>query len=330
MNQELDNETTLRRYLLGNVSDEERQQIELKMISDGTFFEQVCALEDDLIDEYVCDKLSPEEREEFQNWFLSTPEGVEQVRLATGLRAAALATLPAQSAAASLSVPEPSSQQRGALAYWRSGISMSRYAIAGMAAICLVIIIWMAVARGRLQSQLNELRAQQSPSAAHEAELEEQLSAERARNADLVEEIQRGEGRRAELEQQLAALHRSEKSNGGQSTVASMVLMPGRIRGTAESHTLSLGPDAARVQSQLILARNDYASYRASLITADGREIWTQSSLRAQNRGGRSIVQVSLPVEILFSGDFSLTLQGAAADGSYEQVGNYYFKAVKK
>lgn len=329
MSQNWDNEAMLRRYLLGSVSDEERQEIERWMLMDGAFFDQLCALEEELVDEYVFDRLSPEDRDKFQKSFLSNPEGVEQIQFATNLRTAARSTPPAQ-IPASLNVAGPASRRPGVLPYLRPKVSVSRYAFAAMAAVCFLIIISMAIVLGRLQTQLNQMRLQQPLSTVQEQELQEQLDAEKARNAELAEELRRDEARRAELEQQLARLNRSDKDRPEQFTVASLVLMPGRVRGGPGSRNLVIGPGISRAQLQLILTRNGYALYQATLKTVDGREIWSKTSLEPLRRMGRDMVQVSLPVEILSTGDFSLSLQGAGANGNYEEVGTYYFSVTKK
>lgn len=328
MSEEENNEIILRHYLLGDVTAEDRQQIEQRMLTDGTFFEQLCILEEELVDEYVCEQLIPEEQEKFRNGFLSTTEGVEQVKLATNLRALALATLPAPSAPAARSLSEPASQPRP-LVYGRSNISINRRTIWAVTVIGLLVIAALAIRLGRLQSQLNQLR-QQPLATAHEQELQEQLAAERTRNAEMAEEFKRGEARRAELEQQLAALSHPEKGEPGHSSLASLMLVPGRLRGAEASRHLVIEPGTPRVQLQLILTRNVYAVYRVSLKSADGRELWNQSSLLPHARRGRKMVEANLPAGILFTGDFSVALQGSIADDNFEEVGNYYFSVTKK
>ncbi len=64
----------LRRYLLGSLSEERRELIETKLLSDRDFHEELEAAEDDLIDEYLSGKLSEQERQQFEAIFPSTPE----------------------------------------------------------------------------------------------------------------------------------------------------------------------------------------------------------------------------------------------------------------
>ncbi|HEU4509289.1 MAG TPA: CHAT domain-containing protein [Pyrinomonadaceae bacterium] len=72
----------IRSYLLGEGDEAEREAIERMILTDEELFEELLAVEDEVIDEYLNQKLSPEVRARFENYFLSTPERVEQVQFA--------------------------------------------------------------------------------------------------------------------------------------------------------------------------------------------------------------------------------------------------------
>lgn len=75
----------LRRYLLGGLSAEEEESIERDYFVNGDRFEELQAAEDDLIDDYVADLLSTEDRARFDERFVST-EQLERVEFARSLR----------------------------------------------------------------------------------------------------------------------------------------------------------------------------------------------------------------------------------------------------
>jgi CHAT domain-containing protein/tetratricopeptide (TPR) repeat protein len=64
----------VKRYLLKQLSDPEQQEIELRLLTDDDFSAELDAAEDELIDEYLANELSPDERERFEQNFLTTPE----------------------------------------------------------------------------------------------------------------------------------------------------------------------------------------------------------------------------------------------------------------
>src|SRR5262245_37473132 len=67
-------ENTLRRYLLGDVSPDERQEIEVWLMSVDEAYDILVAAEDDLIDESLNGKLKKTDLEQFNSFFLAAPE----------------------------------------------------------------------------------------------------------------------------------------------------------------------------------------------------------------------------------------------------------------
>jgi hypothetical protein len=330
MEKELNNKTAIRRYLLGDISDEERQQIECRILTDGEYFGQVSVLEEELVDEYVRGKLSAKEQRKFEYYFLSNSEGVEQVRLATDLRTYALKTRPSESRHPGAERVEPTVRQFRLLDYFRPGVSVNRYALAVLILLFLLAGSWLIINLRQSQNQVAQLRAQSPVATAREQELQERLAEQQARNDRLVEDLKREQDQRAKLEQELLATKGSQKNSQEQNTLAAIILTPGRVRGSSNSSKLVIRPTVERVQFQLVLRADSYDSFKASLKTGNGQVVRTSAPLKAQSLGRRKVVQVSLPANLLSSGDFLLQLQGTAGDGNYEEAGNYYFRVVKE
>ena len=51
----------IRRYLLGEVDDGTRAEVEQRLLSDGEVFEELLVAEDEIIDDYAGGRLDPEE-----------------------------------------------------------------------------------------------------------------------------------------------------------------------------------------------------------------------------------------------------------------------------
>src|SRR6266851_9848305 len=64
---------TMRGYLLGNFSDEEKARLEERFLSDGAYFEQLCAVEEELIEAYVHRELEGSDRKCFEQYFMESP-----------------------------------------------------------------------------------------------------------------------------------------------------------------------------------------------------------------------------------------------------------------
>src|SRR5262245_57822202 len=61
-------------YLLGAAAAEEQMAVEERYLSDQDFFEQVVAVEKELLDDYARDRLSTSERELFERLYLAHPK----------------------------------------------------------------------------------------------------------------------------------------------------------------------------------------------------------------------------------------------------------------
>lgn len=73
-------EQVLNRYLLNELSEEERERIEERLFTDQTFIEQVETAEMRLVDRYVLGEISADERARFVSQYLPVPEHARRVR----------------------------------------------------------------------------------------------------------------------------------------------------------------------------------------------------------------------------------------------------------
>jgi CHAT domain-containing protein len=73
-----EDDNRIKRFLLGEVTAEEEAQIEDRLFADATFVQQLGVVEQELIDDYLCDRLTAEERARFEKHFLATRQRPEQ------------------------------------------------------------------------------------------------------------------------------------------------------------------------------------------------------------------------------------------------------------
>jgi hypothetical protein len=76
------------RYLLGTLPEDEQARLEEEYFRDDAAFDEVLALEDDLLHEYAQGGLTPSERQGLEQRLLRTPEGRERLERARALLAA--------------------------------------------------------------------------------------------------------------------------------------------------------------------------------------------------------------------------------------------------
>lgn len=80
-----DDDEQLRGYLLGRLDEEERSRLEERLIREEDLFETAEAVEADLLDDYVHDRLAPEERKQIAFHLASSPRVRERLALIRGL-----------------------------------------------------------------------------------------------------------------------------------------------------------------------------------------------------------------------------------------------------
>ena len=90
------NETELRAFLLGNLSEEARAGIEDRFLADEDFAAQLELADDELIESYLRGELSAGDEHRFRNAFLSQPRRRERVLAMKAVLAVANTEAPVQ------------------------------------------------------------------------------------------------------------------------------------------------------------------------------------------------------------------------------------------
>ena len=76
----------VRLWLLGLLPEQDSRSLEERLITDSGLYEEVFIVEEELIDDYIADRLSADERKAFESYFMNSPERQEQFRIANALR----------------------------------------------------------------------------------------------------------------------------------------------------------------------------------------------------------------------------------------------------
>src|SRR5215204_2304497 len=64
----------IRRYLLGQFTEAEQEQLELQLLTDQSFVEEFDTTVDEITDQYVSGELPAGERQQVEKYFLKAPE----------------------------------------------------------------------------------------------------------------------------------------------------------------------------------------------------------------------------------------------------------------
>jgi hypothetical protein len=289
----LPNDQFLLGYLLGELSEQESVELEGQYFANSDTFEHLCALEDELIDRYVCGELSMRDRERFEKRFLSSPKQLQKIEFARSFF--------------QYVAKAPPHRERT----WR-GITQWRFALP-KPAILVPAALALAAAVGSGSWWLWRM---QSPT----------------RTGGLQTQADRTRPAAAGGEQPALTRQQGPSTSGQQSKglVVALLLTTDLTRGDARQTTLAIPSNSSWVELTANLEPDTYKSYRCELQTVDGHLIWSQEAAEARSGTSGKSVLVRIPAERFASRDYVFTLSGRTAAGKFEVVGEYAFRAVRR
>lgn len=316
----LEDDSAIKRYLLGELTEEDQQALEERLMTDSGYFERLQLLEDELVDDYARGTLTPGEETKFDSFFLRTPDRCQKLRFASALKRYVSTATPAKDS-------EPVRNDPRVMSSWQL-LKLSlfgRNPLLGysLAAALLLIVLggaWSVDRYRRLQDQVEGITTQNSITA---EELARRLGEQRARSAQLAEELEHERRRRALLEQAPGALNLKPAPL----PIVSFVLTPGLVRGSASTNRVTVSSDTSLISLQLPTTGVDYKSYRAGLYNDNHAEILIRNMLKAS--ADKTVVVLNLPAETVSQGDYYVKLTGITSDGDTQNLGNYHFRVIK-
>jgi len=303
------NMTLIRRYLLGETTEDEREQVERLLLTNQVEFEDALILEDELADDYAQGLLSESERLSFESNYPVTEDRRQKIWFARMLRLHATGTINP--------VRTPPERYWLRAANWVRGIynaSPRRFAGAYACAFVLMVVLSLFLVQrtAKLKTNLEKEQDRGREISEKSSQLDAQLLAE-LKTAD-------------QLRRRLTEEASHPNSASGRFVVGvSIELTPGISRGAESIPALLVPQDAIIVEIDLKVLHRDYKEFRAELYDSAGREIAMQDRLQTVKGNTGILVPFKYPAEILPSGNYKLQL--TAVDGNQKSVvlGNYYF-----
>jgi hypothetical protein len=290
------------RYLLRELPEDQVEEIEQRYFTNEDSFDELRRVEAELIDSYVAGELEPDQREKFEQLYLSIPEGRKRIQFAEALHVKAL-QMP-KSAVAFSGFRKWSTVQLLAAA-------LAVFAIAG--AWMVRELIHLRAENQSAQKKILQLQKKsddlQKQSDAKIKELTKELD-----SAQMVEDVKPPQ-----------PIHGKQP----QPTFLAVLMNPGVSRDASGMQTISLKRGVDFIRFELKLDRDPFPAYRVSLQTADGEELWNLGMLKAIMTGSGKTVKFDLPSGRLDQRDYVLLLQGKSAGTKFENVSAYPFRVKK-
>lgn len=135
----------IRQYLLGTLDPKSNDLLEERLLTDDDLLEEVSAMENDMVFEYLTGGFPEQEKERFVNYFLSTPERQRKLKFFGALKQG-LEKLPAESDAVL-----PRSWKRFLPAFLRGDGLWPQLSLATVAVLLIFGVAWLVPGwRGRM------------------------------------------------------------------------------------------------------------------------------------------------------------------------------------
>jgi hypothetical protein len=238
----------MNKYLLHELTEEEREAMEEKLFLDTKFFEQLESAETQLVDRYVRGEMKADERKRFERGYLNSPERRAEVAEA-GLYFNELPFLrdefkveePEVEVKLQEAVPIGDNLKSALVdedknSWWarlKQSFQMPTFALQyGMAALIMVLalgLVWQFYNSGRLRSELETAQNSQTEYEKREAELRQELSQleqiQKQRETELT--TRRDEGladqeKIADLQSEIDRLQRLKQNSINQETISAL------------------------------------------------------------------------------------------------------------
>jgi len=316
--EKFDNEIEIRRFLLGEMTDDERISFEEKFIAQGgELFEEIRVTEDELIESYIRGTLSAAEKQKFEAHFLISEIRRQRVaftremfdKLAADKKSAVKKT---EAAAENPSV-------------WNSlaeFFKTPRFAFgAALMILILVFGLWFLVFKpSENQPQIAQQitptpTVSQTPQKIDE---NQNVAVDSNVNSANTPEINKNSPSNAE-----------ENPNKNQPkevipkpVVATLALFAGTVRSEGKMRELNLTKDTKGANFELNLEAADYKTYRAEIVDADGNVIYRSGRTLAR----KSRINTFFPTAKLKKGDYFVKLYGFNSKGEEESAADFQFR----
>ncbi|OLE54259.1 MAG: hypothetical protein AUG51_09135 [Acidobacteria bacterium 13_1_20CM_3_53_8] len=85
MEQVLEREELIKKYLLGELAGDEQAEVEIRVLTDQGYFNELLLVEDEITDDFVSGTLSGHEQERTRDYFLAVPERRQKLKFIKAL-----------------------------------------------------------------------------------------------------------------------------------------------------------------------------------------------------------------------------------------------------
>lgn len=298
-------EHNMRRYLLGELSEQERAALEEKYFRDPQVFNEVLRVESELVDAYARGQLSVETRERFEQFYLKHPARRDRVEFATALT----------TRIDERDAPVVRAEQSASRLSWKERL-LGLFGAQGPRLRFAMALVLVAIALAGVWIFINNRRRQPQSQAAQ---------------TQSAQQTEKQEERAAQVPPDRPQPSPNSNTHSAPRTVSLALTVSGvRSADGGATPTLVIPPDTTEAQLVLELKDDSYPHYRVSLRQIGGPEIFTQTNVRPRGTKAGARFVFKVPTKQLTKGDYVLTLGGITPAGEVDDLSKSLFRVEKR
>lgn len=326
-------EATLRQYVLGELDEEARIELEERLVTEPDLFELLGPTEDELTEEYMENVLSATERTGFEGHFLINEERRWQLGFLGLLKdhTATMVTDRGEQPDVSLADPRVAVQPWATVAATFGSLRANPVWVGSLAASVAILLsgtVWFVLRSTNLEDELGRLRVEHEVAQREQRGLQSRVDRLSTQAQALQTKLESERQQRETIEARASDVQTQGTRPTRTQAPPLFVLATGLLRSEGSVTRIAIPPDAPLIRLRLELPSDDYPLYRAVLYDAQAEEMWAQSKLTARAGGGRAAVTIILPAQLLPPGDYQIKLSGTDRTGLPERVAACSFRVT--
>lgn len=325
------------RFLLGQLSDEERKAVEERFLTDDEYFAQLLVMEDSLVDDYVLGRLTGDQLKNAELLFRSSAIGKREVKFTQNLVASLKKAREAKEQGAKQKTKRalptnrivstrtsPWRQSQASMNLIASGFRSLPTVFSATLGLTVLLLAGLAIYFiFQYQRQNRELLAQRIELERNFQDVREKLNQESQNSAELNKRLDLETEKRTQAEEALA-----RSRNTGSPSIMSIVLLPTIFQRSGGAKTVSLNAGTNRIQFLLeIPSDKNYPAYDLQIKTFDGERIWSRESIPA-SQVKQNKLSLILNSSLFPYNDYRIEVLGLSDNGT-ALVADYAFKVRK-
>lgn len=312
-------EALMVRYLLGLSTEEERAEVEEQFFSNREYFDQLVALENSLIDDYVTDRMPVEQRIAFEKNI--APHQREDTAFSRALMEAI--TKKKVRLAATPKTKLVRHDQAAVLPIFAKRPFVIGVSLAALVFLCVAVALLFR--SQSLSSRLSQSEAELTQLRGQSEEVERQLSQERFKKEQLAVDLKAEQDRRIEADSRAASAGSSY--NPDRLSDVLLVALTNRFisrGGSGAAREIPVAEHHRWIRFQVsVKGYGSFESYRLTIKIPGGNTVFDSDPIKAT---ASSKLAVNVPTERLNQGQYIAVLSGDRPGSDREGLQDYSFR----